>query len=91
MSNWRYTFKPARFFIIDARAAYLVLLWLFYMKIWTFVLLVLVFLILFFIEQRGYSFPSAVRVIRSYFAGRKRSNTPVFKQRFPVDYQRHGK
>ena len=88
MAHWRNTFKPARFFIIDARASFFLLLFLVHIRPWTFVLLVSVFSALYFVERLGYDFQAALRAIRVYFAGNIRPANSRNKQRFPVDFGR---
>ena len=88
MSHWRNTFKPARFFMIDARASFFVLLFLLHMRVWTMIALFIVFGILLFVERMGYDFASALRALRSSMAGNLRNNKPRNKESFPVDYDR---
>ena len=88
MWHWRNTFKPARFFIIDARASYFVLLFLVYMRIWTALIVFAVFAILFFVERLGYDFNSSIRAARQYFAGNIRPSRNRHKETYPVDYDR---
>ncbi|NDE89697.1 MAG: hypothetical protein EB059_00940 [Alphaproteobacteria bacterium] len=66
--------KPARFFMLDARAAFPVLLMLLHMRIYTMIFAVLVMIVFYFLEQRGLSFFSALRSFRLWIVTKKRPN-----------------
>ncbi len=70
--HWRNTMKTVRFFHFDARAGLFVLLLLVHIRIWTFLLLVVVLAFFSLLERRGLSFPAALRAIRLWLMGSKR-------------------
>ncbi len=88
MAHWRNTFKQPRFFFLDARVGIFFLLMLLHIRIWTIITMTVIFLIFFVMERYGLDFSSALRSIRSYFAGPQRN--PVSEDRMcePIDYDR---
>ena len=88
MAHWRYTFKPARFFMLDARASIVILLFLLHIRVWTFALAVFVVGLFYWVERYGYDFPSAIRAIRLYLSGKIRPAQSINKQQNPVEYDR---
>lgn len=73
-THWRNSMKPARFFMLDARAAWPVLVMLLHMRIYTMIFAVLVMLVFYLLEQRGLSFFSALRAFRVWIVTKKRPN-----------------
>jgi intracellular multiplication protein IcmT len=85
-NHWRNTQKPARFFALDARAGFAILLFLLHARLWTFVLAVVVMIIFWILERRGLTFESSLRAFRSWFLGRKRpANSRKVTRRW-IDY-----
>jgi intracellular multiplication protein IcmT len=70
--HWRNTQKPARFFILDARAFLAILLFLVHARLWTFILAVAVMMVFWILERRGLTFESSLRAFRSWIFGRRR-------------------
>ncbi len=70
--HWRNTMKPARFFILDGRAVFFVVLLLLHARPWTLYLLIGVAVILWILERRGLSFAAALRSVRVWFIGKYR-------------------
>lgn len=66
--------KPARFFMLDARAAWPVLVMLLHMRIYTILFALFVMLVFYILEQRGLSFFSALRAFRVWIVTKKRPN-----------------
>lgn len=79
--HWRDTMRPARFLGIDARIFVLLLLFIFHMKLWTFILAVSGVLALRAIEARGLTLPAAARWVRAFLAGKKRPAIAAVKHR----------
>lgn len=73
-THWRNSMKPARFFMLDARAAWPVLVMLLHMRYYTMIFAVLVMVLFYFLEQRGLSFFAALRAFRVWIVTRKRPN-----------------
>lgn len=88
MAHWRYTFKPARFFMLDARVSVAILLFLLHIRVWTLLIVLAVIAVFYWVERFGYNFPSALRAARLYFSGRIRNTAPANKIRDSVDYDR---
>jgi len=70
--HWRNSQKPARFFMIDARAFAAILLFLVHARLWTFILALVVMAVLWLLERRGLTFEAALRAFRAWMLGRNR-------------------
>lgn len=88
MAHWRETYKPARFFFMDARAGVPVLLTLLHFRIWTVTLTVLWIGLFWLLERRGLSFATSLRALRAWAIGDDRPRLPLFKSRGKIDYER---
>lgn len=88
MAHWRNTFRPARFFLMDARAGVALLLFLLHIRLWTFILAVAVMLTFWWLERIGMNAASAFRAIRAWFAGPLRPARHAHKIRGRIDYDR---
>jgi intracellular multiplication protein IcmT len=79
-THWRDSARSARFFLVDARAAFPLLLFLLHIRWWTFG--VAVFAIVFFaiIEHYGFTVPVFLRTVRSFLAGSRKVATPWWKR-----------
>jgi intracellular multiplication protein IcmT len=66
--------KPARFFMLDARAAWPIFLMLLHMRFYTMLFSVFTMLVFYLLEQRGLSFFAALRAFRVWIVTRKRPN-----------------
>jgi intracellular multiplication protein IcmT len=86
MANWRDTFKPARFFPLDARAGLFVVAMLLHIRPWTITLTIVAIAAFWYLERLGMDFTSALRGMRSWLAGRIRPAQPEYKHRDPVDW-----
>jgi intracellular multiplication protein IcmT len=64
--------KPARFFMLDARAFLAILLFLVHAREWTFVLAIVVMILFWFLERRGLTFEASLRAFRSWLLGSRR-------------------
>ena len=68
-SHWRNTARPARFFMVDARACLVVLLFLVHVRLWTLFLMIGVLILFSIMERYGMTMPVAMRRIRLFFVG----------------------
>ena len=68
-AHWRDSARSARFFMVDARAAFAILLFLVHIKVWTAVLVIINLLFFSIIEHYGFTMPVFFRWIRLFFAG----------------------
>jgi intracellular multiplication protein IcmT len=78
-AHWRDSSRSARFFMVDARAAFPIFLFLMHIHIWT--ALLVVFSATFFgiIEHYGFTVPVFLRWLRSFMAGPVKSAYPWWK------------
>jgi intracellular multiplication protein IcmT len=83
--HWRNTMKTVRFFMFDARAGFFVALLLVHARLWTLLLLLIVFAFFSILERRGLSFPSAIRAIRLWITGPKRPGWIWTRRRKLID------
>jgi intracellular multiplication protein IcmT len=75
-AHWRDSARAARFFIIDAKAAFPIFLFLLHIRIWTFVLAVAVTFFFTFLNRFGYSIAVFLRITRAFFAGPRKIAVP---------------
>ena len=66
---WRDTQRPVRLYVVDARLAVLVIVWVFVPNWWTTALVVAVTAALRIAEWRGYRTSAALRAVRARLAG----------------------
>jgi intracellular multiplication protein IcmT len=71
-THWRDSARTARFFIVDARAAFPLLFFLLHIRLWTF--LVAIFTMVFFgmLERYGFTVPVFWRWLRVALGGKRR-------------------
>jgi len=84
--HWRDTMRTVRFMGFDARVAFLIPVWLIYLRWSTIILSVAVFYTFKFLENKGLTFPSAIRALRSWMVGRDRPGLTGFSNHKFVDY-----
>ena len=70
--HWRDSMRTIRFMGFDARVAFLIPIWLLYLRWSTIILSFAVFYTFKFLENKGLTFPSAIRALRSWLIGRSR-------------------
>lgn len=90
MAHWRDTMRPARFFTLDARAGFVVLLALMHLRWWTLLIVAATLALFWWLERRGMPFEAALRGLRAFFAGDARPALRRIKTRHRVDYARRG-
>jgi len=85
--GWRDTFRPARFFMIDARVLFIILPTILHFRWYTIMATVLVAGVLYFFEKRQeMQVPGALRMLRWWFIGHDRPARPRLKRRWMIDY-----
>lgn len=84
--HWRNTQKPARFFIVDARAFAAILLFLLYARLWTFIFAIVIMIAFWLFERHGLTFEASLRAMRSWFLGINRPANHRRAIRRWVDY-----
>jgi hypothetical protein len=83
---WRDTARPARFWGLDARASFPLVLSILKVSKLTFGLAFVCVLIFWFVEKWGMTFPSSLRALRSWIASPHRPAVPDWTKRRRVDY-----
>lgn len=91
MAQFRDTYRPARFFFLDARAGALIIGCLLHVRLWTVILTAVALVIFYLMERKGLSIPSAARAARVYFSGDLRPGRQFTKRRGMIDYERRQK
>ncbi len=84
--HWRNTMRPVRFFKLDARAALPFIVLLFYFRVVTLVLAIVITVVFVLLEQRGLTFDASLRAFRKWFLGQSRPAWMSFRRRKMVDY-----
>lgn len=75
-AHWRDSARIARFFVIDARAAFPVFIFLMHIRIWTGMVVIISMLLFGVIEKYGFSIPVFLRATRCFLAGSTKSSQP---------------
>ncbi len=70
--HWRDTMRTIRFLSFDARVAFLIPVWLVYLRWSTIIISFMVFYVFKMLEDKGLTFPSALRALRSWLVGYNR-------------------
>lgn len=71
-AHWRDSARIPKFFFMDAYSAIPLLLFLLHIRIWTFILAVLVCIFFSILNRFGFSLPVFVRWLRAFIAGNNR-------------------
>lgn len=79
MAHWRDSGRNVRFWLVDFRAAFPLLILLFHIRLWTFIFAI--FAIVFFglLERFGFSVAVFGRWLRAYIAGPRKIAQPWWK------------
>lgn len=75
-THWRDSARSARFFMVDARAAFPIFFFLMHIRVWTGILVILSALFFGIIEHYGYRLPVFFRAIRTFFSGYIKMSRP---------------
>ncbi|OGT09065.1 MAG: phosphoesterase [Gammaproteobacteria bacterium GWE2_37_16] len=75
-AHWRDSARSARFFIVDAQAAFPLLLFLMHITLWTFIVAVVTMLFFTVLNRFGFSVIVFGRLVRSFMAGKRKSAYP---------------
>lgn len=79
-THWRDTARHARFFMVDARAAFPLLLFLLHIRYWTFIVAVVCMTFFAMLERFGFSIEVFGRVCRGFIAGPYKPAEPWWKR-----------
>ena len=75
-AHWRDSARPARFFFVDARAAFPLFIFLMHITFWTGAIAITTTLFFAVIERYGFTAPVFLRVLRGLAAGRWKVSRP---------------
>ncbi len=75
-AHWRDSARTARFFFIDAKAAFPIFLFLIHIKLWTFIVAVSIMVFFTILNRFGYSVELFLRIFRSMLAGSRKVSIP---------------
>jgi len=75
-ASWRDSARPAKFFIIDAKAAFPIFLFLLHIAWWTFFVAILTTLFFTALAKFGYTMEVFLRIVRSVLAGPRKLAVP---------------
>jgi intracellular multiplication protein IcmT len=75
-AHWRDSARSARFFMIDARATFAIILFLVHIKLWTGVVVIINSLFFAILERYGFTVPIFFRWLRVFFSGPIRFSRP---------------
>jgi len=78
--HWRDSARSARFFFVDARAAFPLIFFLLHMRLWSFILAIITMLFFALLERYGFSVPVFGRWLRGLLAGPHKSSSPWWKK-----------
>lgn len=78
-AHWRDSSRMARFFVVDARAAFPIFLFLMHIRWWTALVAIISLVFFGFIEHYGFSVPIFMRWLRSTLAGPRKNCEPWWK------------
>lgn len=70
--NWRDSARTPRFYMVDAKAAFPLLLFLIHIRMWTFLLAIVSMIFFGILERFDFTVPVFIRWVRSQLAGRVR-------------------
>jgi intracellular multiplication protein IcmT len=79
-THWRDSARSARFFVVDARAAFPLLLFLLHIAWWTFAIAVISMIFFAVLEHYGFTLPVFLRTVRTFLAGPRKIAIPWWRQ-----------
>lgn len=72
---WFHSAKPVKFFIVDYRVSIFLVIFLLHMRFYTFILLILIFVVLLILEMNKLSVVNAFKRLRTILAGKVRKRS----------------
>jgi intracellular multiplication protein IcmT len=79
-AHWRDSARAARFFLIDYRAAFPLLLAILHIRVWTFAAAIITMFFLALLERYGFTVTVFLRWLRSTLAGPHKVAIPWWKE-----------
>lgn len=70
--SWRDSARGPRFFMVDAKAAFPLLLFLVHIRMWTFIIAIISIIFFAVLERFNFTVPVFIRWVRSQLAGKIR-------------------
>jgi intracellular multiplication protein IcmT len=86
--SWRETGRYPKFFFVDARALFPLVVFLFHMSEWTFKVAGIGIAVFWALNMAGITPPTALRIVRVYLVGRYRpkpTGTAALRKRLELD------
>lgn len=80
LAHWRDTARPAKFFLVDYRAAFPLLLFLLHIRWWTFIFAVVTMIFLGILEHYGFTVSVFKRWLRTRLAGPRKFSRPWWRE-----------
>jgi len=80
-AHWRDSARTPMFFMIDARSAMPLVLFLLHIRLWTFFLSLCICIFFMVLNRFGFTLPVFVRWLRSFLAGNNRSTRTWYMRR----------
>lgn len=78
-AHWRDSARSPRFFLVDARAAFPIFIFLMHIRVWTGVLVLVSAVFFGILERYGFTVPVFLRWLRSFLAGPFKSSQPWWR------------
>jgi len=78
-THWRDSARTARFFVMDARAAFPLILCILHIRMWTIILAMVAMGFFAMLERYGFSVPVFIRWFRCLLAGRHKLSRPWWR------------
>ncbi len=78
-AHWRDSARTARFFMVDSRAAFPLLLFILHWRLWTFCLAAFCITIFAALERYGFTVPVFKRALISWLGGPRKMSAPWWK------------
>jgi intracellular multiplication protein IcmT len=78
-AHWRDSARTARFFMIDARAAFPLLFFALHIRWWTFWVAIVTIVFFGMLERYGFTVPIFLRAARTFLAGAHKSAAPWWR------------
>jgi intracellular multiplication protein IcmT len=80
MAHWRDSARNVRFWMVDSRAAFPLLIFLLHIRLWTFILAIVAMTFFGVLERYGFTVAVFLRFIRSFIAGPRKIAQPWWKR-----------
>lgn len=80
MAHWRDTARNVRMWFVDFRACFPLLIFLFHIRLWTFLMAVITTVFFGMLERYGFSLVVFSRWLRTYIAGPRKISQPWWRK-----------